>query len=241
MKKLDTLLKKRKTIAFLDLEGTQLTHEIIEVGLVKVTLNPDNSIKKEYKGLKLYVLPKSHVGSVVTHLTGITDSLVKREGIHYSEAISKIKGYMGEDYEKCIFMVYGNQDAAMFINTYKKNMETNFEDSRFLASRCIDMSKFFQNYFSGKNGNPISLEKLCEKLEVKYRGKAHDALTDAYALLDCYKAFLSKSDLVKKNYKLSLSEKTNYPYSIRRVINELNNGNIVTPKQFEEFISGDLK
>ena len=53
MKKLDTLLKKRKTIAFLDLEGTQLTHEIIEVGLVKVTLNPDNSIKKEYKGLKL--------------------------------------------------------------------------------------------------------------------------------------------------------------------------------------------
>ena len=79
MKKLDTLLKKRKTIAFLDLEGTQLTHEIIEVGLVKVTLNPDNSIKKEYKGLKLYVLPKSHVGSVVTHLTGITDSLVKRE------------------------------------------------------------------------------------------------------------------------------------------------------------------
>ena len=120
-------------------------------------------------------------------------------------------------------------------------METNFEDSRFLASKCIDMSKFFQNYFSGKNGNPISLEKLCEKLEIKYRGKAHDALTDAYALLDCYKAFLSKSDLVKKNYKLSLSEKTNYPYSIRRVINELNNGNIVTPEQFEEFISGDLK
>lgn len=241
MKKLDALLKKRKTIAFLDLEGTQITHEIIEIGLVKVSLKEDHSIKKEFKGLKLFVHPKGSVGNVVTNLTGITDSFLRKEGITYQEAISKIKAYMGQDYEKGLFMVYGNQDAVMFINSYKKNGESSFEDSRFMASRCVDMSKFFQNFFSGKNGNPISLEKLCERLEVKYRGKAHDALSDAYALLDCYKAFISKPEIVESNYKISLFEKTSYPYSIRRVLTELANGNTVTPEQFDEFIKGDLK
>lgn len=241
MKDLKNIIKKRKIVAFLDLEGTQISHEIIEIGLVKVSLKDDLSIKKEYKGLKLFVLPKKPIGNIVTSLTGLTDNYVKKEGIPFKDALSQIKKYMGSDYEKSLFFTYGNQDAVMFIKSYNENKDASFIDARFMASHCYDLSKFFSTYFSGKDGNPISLEKLAKSLNVAYRGNAHDALIDAYALLDIYKAYLNKKELVAKNYQESLANKTSWPKCIRKIILDLNNGKAVAPEQFKKYIEEELK
>lgn len=241
VKDLKNILKKRKIVAFLDLEGTQTSHEIIEIGLVKVSLKEDLSIKKEYKGLKLFVLPKKKIGNVVTSLTGLTDNYVKKEGIPFKNALTQIKKYMGSDYEKSLFFTYGNQDGVMFIKSYEENKDASFIDARFMASHCYDLSKFFSIYFSGKDGNPISLEKLANSLNVKYRGNAHDALIDAYALLDVYKAYLEKKELVADNYRQSLSNKNSFPKCIKRLIQDLNNNKSVTLEQFKKYIEEELK
>ena len=219
MKDLKNILKKRKIVAFLDLEGTQTSHEIIEIGLVKVSLKEDLSIKKEYKGLKLFVLPKKKIGNVVTSLTGLTDNYVKKEGIPFKNALTQIKKYMGSDYEKSLFFTYGNQDGVMFIKSYEENKDASFIDARFMASHCYALSKFFS----------------------KYRGNAHDALIDAYALLDVYKAYLEKKELVADNYRQSLSNKNSFPKCIKRLIQDLNNNKSVTLEQFKKYIEEELK
>ena len=46
MKYLEKHLNKRKILCFLDLEGTQFSHEMIALGAVKVDIKKDGSIKK---------------------------------------------------------------------------------------------------------------------------------------------------------------------------------------------------
>lgn len=46
MKSLFKLIGKRKTIIFLDLEGTQFSHEMIAFGAVRVDLDKNYKVKK---------------------------------------------------------------------------------------------------------------------------------------------------------------------------------------------------
>ena len=46
MQALEKILKGRKSLCFIDLEGTQFSHEMIAIGAVKVDVRRDGSIKK---------------------------------------------------------------------------------------------------------------------------------------------------------------------------------------------------
>lgn len=46
MKALNKHLNNVKTLCFLDLEGTQFSHEMIAIGAVKVSIRKDGSVKR---------------------------------------------------------------------------------------------------------------------------------------------------------------------------------------------------
>ena len=107
MKSLVKILNHRKHILFIDLEGTQFTHEMIAFGAIKVDLDDNGNIKKVYPGIKEYVKPVGAIGKYVEQLTGINQDLLNKKGISYKEAIEKIKKYCGSSFEKMAFMKIG--------------------------------------------------------------------------------------------------------------------------------------
>lgn len=91
MKSLVKAINKRKHILFIDLEGTQFSHEMIALGAVKVDLDYKFRVKKIYKGIKFYVKSVGPIGHFVQDLTGITPELLSSDGLPLKLLLSKSK------------------------------------------------------------------------------------------------------------------------------------------------------
>ena len=70
MKILQNEFPKTDKLLFLDLEGTQYHHEIIEIGAILVSLDDEKRIDRSipFKHLKVYCKPHEEVGKVVEFL-----------------------------------------------------------------------------------------------------------------------------------------------------------------------------
>ena len=68
MKILDRKLKKKRTLVFVDLEGTGFSHEMIEIGAYLATINEDGTIKKVGAPFKRYVLAHHPIGHFVENM-----------------------------------------------------------------------------------------------------------------------------------------------------------------------------
>ena len=64
MRILNNIVQGHSQLAFLDLEGTQFTHEMIAIGIVKVDIRKDGTIKKIHKGYHSYVYAKNKIGKI---------------------------------------------------------------------------------------------------------------------------------------------------------------------------------
>ena len=64
MRALKKIVSNRKTLCFLDLEGTQFSHEMIAIGALKVDLKKDGTVKKIAKPFYSLVIPKNKIGKV---------------------------------------------------------------------------------------------------------------------------------------------------------------------------------
>ena len=69
MKALNKHLNNVKTLCFLDLEGTQFSHEMIAIGAVKVNIRKDGSIKKIHRGIYTLVKSKNRVVNKLNYKT----------------------------------------------------------------------------------------------------------------------------------------------------------------------------
>ena len=154
-------------MAFMDLEATQFSHEIIEIGLIKVLLNDDLTVKKALKGLKIYVKPKGKIGDLVSRLTGITEDRIEKEGVRFARAQKMVEDYLGKDYRSCLFVTYGNQDAMMFIASAENNLDSDLIAARDISHRCFDFEAFFTRYVSGDHGNCLSLTNALKVFSIE--------------------------------------------------------------------------
>ena len=71
MKSLFKLIGKKRTIIFLDLEGTQFSHEMIALGAYRADLDKNYRIKKVHRGIHFFVKAKNKIGHYVENLTNI--------------------------------------------------------------------------------------------------------------------------------------------------------------------------
>lgn len=241
MKELEKALRGYRCLVFLDLEGTQITHEMIEIGAYKCLLKDDLTIKKTFKPFRFYVKAKGKVGPIVTKLTGITDLQLKKQGVTFREVQQSFRKYVGKEWEKCLFVSYGSQDGKIFLASGERNMDASMPEARFVSHHMLDLCDFISRFVRPDNDGVYSLTNCLKIFEVEFKGQAHDALVDAYNLMLLYSAFLSRKDIVAREYKKRIASLRHLPLPLRYVCEELSNGRPVTPEEYDKLVEKSLQ
>lgn len=241
MKALDKHLNYVKTLCFLDLEGTQFSHEMIALGAVKVSIRKDGSVRKIHRGIYTLVKSKNRVGNVVTDLTGITDAQLRKSGVPFRVAMDQLKKYMGRDFTKCKYVTFGSHDLRIISQSLAYNLDAKKEDVQVLIKHNFDLAEFFSNYVKDENNNNLSLANFLKVFNVEFKGTQHNALADALNLVYLYDAFLKNKDIVKDEYTKVLAKMRHLPDPVHNILQDLVNNKSVTYEDFEHYVEESLK
>lgn len=241
MKALDRHLQNRKVLCFLDLEGTQFSHEMIAIGAIKVHIRKDGSIRKIHKGYYTLVKSKNRVGKVVTDLTGITDEDLKKDGVSLRLAIKGLKDYLGRDFTKCLFVTFGNHDLRIVSQSLAHNMDVKKDDIQNIIKHSFDISEFISQYIKDPNGNTYSLANMLKLFNLEFKGTQHNALADTLNLVYLYEAFLKNKDIVKVEYRNVLKQMRHLPEPVHELINKVLEDKEVTSDDFDKMIERSLE
>lgn len=241
MEALDKILKGRKSLCFMDLEGTQFTHEMIAIGAIKVDLRKDGSVKKIHKGYYTLVKAKNRIGKVVTDLTGITEQDVKANGISFRLAIEGLKKYMGTYFTKCLFVTFGNHDFRIMAQSLAHNLDAKKDDVEIIIKHQFDIAEFFNMYLKDDHNNNLSLANMLKVFNVDFEGQQHNALADTLNLIYLYDAFLKNKEIVTNEYRKTLGMYRHLPEPIHLAIEKLSKKETVTGEDFERFIEESIK
>lgn len=241
MRDLERRINNRKTLCFIDLEGTQFSHEMIAIGAVRVDLNKELRIKKYHKGYYSLVIPKQKIGKVVTDLTGLTEEQVKKHGKPFRVVINELKKYMGREFNKTLFVAFGSHDFRILSQSLAYNLDAPKEDVRTMINHGFDFSEFISNYVRDENNNTYSLANMLKIFDVDFKGEQHNAYCDALNLAYLYQAMLDHPEIMKEEYKNVLKHIRHLPTPIHEVIEKLGGGETVTPEMFDSIVEDSLK
>lgn len=236
MKQLEKILNGRKTLVFLDLEGTQFSHEMIEMGAIKVDLKSDGSIKRIHKGYRTYVLAKNKIGKIVTELTGITEEKIKKDGVPFRVALQELTSYCGKTYKKMLFVTFGTHDLRIIMQSVQHNLDADKELARFICHNSFDLSEFISRFIKDENGNPYSLANYLKVFNLDFEGTQHEALDDTLNLVYLYRALLANPNILSEEYKKLLLAMRHIPTPFVHMAMKLEKGEVVTPQDFEKDI-----
>ena len=236
MKKFERLLKGHKSLVFLDFEGTQFSHEMIAIGATHVVIDRHGYIKKHKKPFRVYVKAHNRVGKIVTELTGITDEMLKKNGVSFFTAMSELKKYCGLAFRKSSFITFGNHDMKILSSSISYSFDFPKEIVQCIQQNYIDFSAFIGEFMRDDKGNPLSLIKYCDAFGVKQAGPAHDPAVDAENLAWLYDAAMRHSEILLDEYKKVLKSFNHFPQPVSNVIKKLANNENVTSDEFDKEI-----
>lgn len=238
---LEKIIKGRKSLCFIDLEGTQFSHEMIAIGAIKVDIRKDCSIKKIHKGYYTLVKPKSRIGKVVTDLTGITDDDVKKNGVSFRVAIQGLKKYMGSYFSKCLFVAFGSHDFRIMAQSLAHNLDVKKDDVEIIIKHQFDIAEFLNTYVKDENNNNLSLANFLKVFNVEFEGTQHNALADTLNTVYLYDAFLKNKEIVVNEYRKTLGMYRHLPEPIHLAIEKLSKKENVSAEEFESYVRNSLK
>lgn len=240
MKKLRRMVRGAKQLVFLDLEGTQFSHEMIAIGAVKVTLKPDGSFKKVFPGFKRYVLAHNNIGRIVENLTGITGDLLAREGIDFGEAILLLKKYVGNNFAKSRFVTFGTHDMRILRQSQTYNPEAPHIHITTIMKNHLDLSSLINEYIKDEKNNTLSLVNLCKLFNIEQVEPAHDPLNDALMLAYIYRELLTQTELLKERYAQVLLNMNNLPRPIKKLLTQIKNGESVNYDDLYHYLQDEI-
>lgn len=245
MKILQNEFPKTDKLLFLDLEGTQYHHEIIEIGAILVSLDDEKRIDRSipFKHFKVYCKPHEEVGKVVTDLTGITEDIISEKAVDYTTANKMLTKILGTFDSNLRVVVFGNLDKTMlkYTASFYSLGDVAFSTSWFLAKRIWDFSTFISRYVVNmeNGGKAFSQLKLMEIFSVFPCGQAHDSYNDAFNLLNLYDKVTKSPEILADNYlKILLNDsnklkESNFMFEIlKRIIN----GETITKNKLMELL-----
>lgn len=241
MKKIESILRGRKYIAFLDFEGTQFSHEMIAIGAVLVSLDKHNRIKTKKEPFKVLVKPKNKIGSYVVDLTHITEEMLKKDGVTFHTALTMLKKYLGTKFKKCVFMTYGNHDMRILNQSIAYNFSFPKDVCSQIQKNYVDFAGFISEFIRDENGNPLSLVHNCDLFEIKLAEPNHDPVSDALNLASLYDAFIAHPEIVEEQYLKAMLKVNHFPDPVRKAIEKLANGESVSAHEFNEYVKQYLK
>lgn len=241
MQALTNILQSRKTLCFMDLEGTQFTHEMIAIGAIKVEIRKDGSVKKIHNGMYTLVKAKNRIGKVVTDLTGITEADLKENGVPFRVAIANLKKYMGKDFSKCLFVTFGNHDFRIMAQSLAHNLDVKKEDIEVVIKHQFDFADFANNYVKDEKNNNLSLANMLKVFNIDFEGTQHNALADTLNLVYLYDAFVKNKEILKNEYRKTLGMYRHLPQPIHLAIEKLAKQENVTAEEFQKFVDNSLE
>ncbi len=241
MKALNKQLQGKKNLVFLDFEGTQFSHEIIAIGAVKCKIDENGKIiDEDQNGFLKYVRPKNSIGSIISSLTNLTEEFIKENGIDFETALEDLKDYVGVNLNDVVFIVFGSNDAKMIIESEKYSRPVNYHICSQILNNIFDFLAFISQYIRDDNNNTYSLINYLGLYDKKPYGIPHNPLNDAIDLKNLYIAFLENKNIAKKEYQKILLNSKLSPEPIKRILEKLQNNEIVTRADFEQFIDDYL-
>ncbi len=242
MKDLEKIINNRKSLCFLDLEGTQFSHEMIAIGAIKVDIKKDLSVKKIHQGYYSLVLAKNKIGKVVTELTGITEEQVKKEGKRLRYVIQGLKKYLGRDFNKTLFVTFGNHDLRILAQSLAYNLDAPKEDIHLMIKHNFDFADWISSYVRDENGNTYSLANLLKVFEVEFEGQQHNALADTLNLVYVYQKVLERKDILNQEYRNVLLKQRHLPAPIHEMLQIIiGEERDLTTKEFDELVKKALE
>jgi len=241
MKKLLRSVGKDKVVIFLDLEGTQFSHELIAIGAYKAKLKKDGTFARLDKGFSQYVKAVNHIGKFVEKLTVITQETLEEKGIPYIEAMAKFKKYIGRDYKKAKFVTFGNHDIRIFSQSEHITGPSEGDLFDYIRKNHVDLSRVISEYIKDDKQNPLSLTNYCKVFDVKMSGTNHEALSDAKNLALLYNAVLKNPQVVGIEYKKVLENGKGMPRPIQKLMKQLRESGAVTDKDLERYIKEEIR
>ena len=231
-----------RELVFLDLEGTQLSHETIAIGACKYFCGPDllPLPGKKIQVFKRLIKPQSPVGGVVTVLTGITDDRLKTEGITFHKALVELMTFTKCTGKK-VYITFGNQDLNML---YQSKIRANdqlcqdFYDH--IKRNWFDMQAFVSRFVHDERHMTFSQPKLLEIYEAKNLQHAHDPLYDAENLMNLFIQVIKRPDITLREFKKNLLTSKDFFIISKPFIDDLSNGKDVSSKDFNKAIEDYL-
>lgn len=241
MKKLIKQVKNAKELVFLDLEGTQFSHELICLGAVIVKLKSDYSIKRIDKGFKVYVTPKNDIGHFVENLTGITKTVLEQnKAVPFKEAIIRFKKYVGKYFNNAKFVTFGNHDMRILNQSMYHSSDADLISVRQIVKNNLDLASIISEYVRDDKNNSLSLTNYCKLFDVKTEGVAHDALYDAKNLALLYDAVLKNTKLVEEEYFKTILRTRSVPRPIANLIKQLATDGSVNLNDLQKYVRQDI-
>lgn len=242
MKFIEKLTKGKRKLIFFDLEGTQTTCEIIAIAAIKVELDAKYNIKKiDKKGFKIYVKSKGEIGPVVTRLTGITENLLKKEGVSFNKAIDGFIKYIGKNHNDYTYLTYGSYDKKLLFATSNINNNYQIDFIKDISTNHVDFAVFLSKYMKDENNNSYSLTESISTLGGNPLGKKHDPLDDTRNLILLYELVIKNISILKEQYKKLIYQNQKIEVPVQKVIKKLQNHETVTPEDFEQYINEYFK
>lgn len=231
-----------RELVFLDLEGTQLSHETIAIGACKYFCGPDllPLPGKKIQVFKRLIKPQSPVGGVVTILTGITDDRLKTEGITFHKALVELMTFTKCTGKK-VYITFGNQDLNML---YQSKIRANdqlcqdFYDH--IKRNWFDMQAFVSRFVHDERHMTFSQPKLLEIYEAKNLQHAHDPLYDAENLMNLFIQVIKRPDITLREFKKNLLTSKDFFIISKPFIDDLCNEKDVSSKDFNKAIEDYL-
>jgi inhibitor of KinA sporulation pathway (predicted exonuclease) len=207
----------------MDLEGTQQSHELIALAAIKVDLNEDLTIKKTYKGITHLVRPKKEVGRFVTQLTKITEVDVVDKGIGYDKSMLTLRNYVGKNFKKAAFIVFGNHDARILHQSFHHSPEADETIVKTVTQNLIDYSSFIGEFIKDQNGNPLSLINNLLVFKETFQGEHHQPLDDAKNLLLLYRRVLEHQAIILEEYLKVFKQLRHVPEPVKQLLLKIMN------------------
>lgn len=235
MKKFLKQLNAYEKLMFLDLEGTQESHELIALSAIIATLDKNRTIAMMSQPFTVFVKPQQRIGHYVKKLTGITRELLDEKGVTYAEALNQLVAFTGghETFDQLAFVTFGNHDLRIFHQSLVYSPDADVSVVKQIASNYIDLSVIISEFVKDENGNPLSLINYCTKFEIPFTGTPHDPYYDALNLAYLYDAFLKREDIVFQEYKETLKNMRKLPTPIKNIVHTLLKGETVTPDDLD--------
>ncbi len=233
---LSKILKNKKHIVFIDLEGTQINAEMIAFGALRVDLNANYTIKKYYQPFKRLVKCDKPVGKIVEELTGLNNKTINRYGVSFEQTMIDFKKYCGEHFSSSIFCSFGHHDLRIIAMTLQAQNNVCLDICEEIFSNHVDFLKIISEFIKDNEGSPYSLINYCKIFNVKLKVPAHDPEADAINLARLYDTFLKNKQTIFEEYKKTLSKDNHTSVITTKLIHKLNRNETITPEEYEKMI-----